>query len=65
VQRDAQVRGAARRSACSTLPADWSTDWVQCWAEATLWESGAEPPPDEFLRLVASSAGASEQPRCR
>ncbi|ATB41455.1 hypothetical protein CYFUS_006921 [Cystobacter fuscus] len=65
VQHDARVRGAARRSACNALPANWNTDWVQCWAEATLWENGSEPAPDEFLRLVASSTGASEQPRCR
>ena len=65
VQRDAQVRGAARRAACASLPADWSTSWVQCWAEAALWESGNEPAPQEFLRVLASSKGAAEQPQCR
>ena len=65
IQRDAQIRGAARRAACAALPANWSTDWVQCWAEASLWENGVEPAPNEFLRLVASSAGSAEQPNCR
>jgi len=65
VQHDAQVRGAARRASCANLPAEWSAQWVQCWAEATLWERGSEPPPDEFLKLVASSTGAAEQPQCR
>jgi hypothetical protein len=65
VQRDAQVRGAARRAACASLPADWSTSWVQCWAEAALWESGNEPAPNEFLRVLASSKGAPQQPQCR
>ncbi|WP_434389007.1 hypothetical protein [Melittangium boletus] len=65
VQRETQMRGAARRATCASLPAEWSPSWVQCWAEASLWERGSEPPPDEFLRLVASSTGTMDQPRCR
>ncbi|PTL82774.1 hypothetical protein [Vitiosangium sp. GDMCC 1.1324] len=65
VQQDGRVRGAQRRTQCAELPANWSTPWVQCWAEATLWEGGQEPQPNGFLQLLASNAGASEQPMCR
>lgn len=65
VKRDAEARGAWRRSQCSALPADWSTPWVQCWAESALWSSGKEPQASEFLHLLATSAGASSPPLCR
>ncbi len=65
VKRDAEARGAWRRSQCSALPADWSTPWVQCWAEAALWSNGREPQASEFLHLLATSAGASSPPVCR
>ena len=65
LQRDAQARAAARQAQCSTLPANWSPSWVQCWAEAALWGNGAEPPPHAFLQVLASSTGATEQPLCR
>ena len=65
VKRDAQARGAWRRSQCDTLPADWSSPWVQCWAESALWSSGKEPQASEFLGLLASNAGASSRPLCR
>jgi hypothetical protein len=65
VQRDAMARGTARRAGCSALPEDWGTSWVQCWAEATLWENGREPQATEFLRLLAASAGAADSPQCR
>ncbi|QRK04989.1 hypothetical protein JQX13_32905 [Archangium violaceum] len=65
VHRDAQARGAQRRAWCNELPTDWSTPWVQCWAESTLWESGREPQPTALLQLIATRAGASEQPLCR
>ncbi|WP_224244952.1 hypothetical protein [Hyalangium gracile] len=65
VQADSVARGAARRAQCSALPQDWGPAWVQCWAEATLWERGQEPQASEFLQVLASSAGASEQPQCR
>lgn len=65
VQRDAQARGAWRRAQCNELPADWSIPWVQCWAESTLWGSGQEPQATGLLQLIATRAGASEQPLCR
>lgn len=65
VKRDAEARGAWRRSQCDTLPADWSIPWVQCWAESALWASGQEPQASEFLHLLATSASASAQPLCR
>ncbi len=65
VQRDSVARGAARRAQCSALPEDWGLPWVQCWAEASLWESGQEPQVTEFLHILASSAGASDPPQCR
>jgi hypothetical protein len=65
VQRDIQVRAAQRRAECSTLPADWSVSWVQCWAESALWGSGQEPPPTGLLQVLATSAGTTEQPLCR
>jgi len=65
VQQESMARGAARRAQCSTLPEDWGLPWVQCWAEASLWESGREPQPTEFLRTMAASAGGSGQPVCR
>lgn len=65
VKRDAEARGAWRRSQCGTLPADWGTSWVQCWAESALWASGHEPQASEFLNLLATSASAPAQPLCR
>jgi len=65
VQQESIARGAARRAQCSTLPEDWGLPWVQCWAEASLWESGREPQAAEFLRTLAASAGSSSQPMCR
>lgn len=65
IKKDSEVRAAARRAQCAALPADWSTSWVQCWAEASLWGNGEQPQPAEFLRTLASSAGASDQPNCR
>ena len=65
VKRDAEARGAWRRSQCGTLPADWGTSWVQCWAESALWASGREPQASELLNLLATSASASAQPLCR
>lgn len=65
VKRDAAARGAWRRGQCESLPADWSTPWVQCWAESALWSSGQEPQAIEFLGLLASNAGASSRPVCR
>lgn len=65
VQRDSVARGAARRAQCSALPEGWGLPWVQCWAEASLWESGREPQVTDFLRVLASTAGASDQPLCR
>ncbi|WP_375767434.1 hypothetical protein NR798_38015 [Archangium gephyra] len=65
VKRDAEARGAWRRNQCGALPADWSTPWVQCWAESALWASGKEPQASEFLNLLASSASASSPPLCR
>ncbi|HYO64582.1 MAG TPA: hypothetical protein VEU33_00760 [Archangium sp.] len=65
VKRDAEARGAWRRSQCGELPADWSTPWVQCWAESALWSNGREPQASEFLHLLASNAGASSPPLCR
>ncbi len=64
VQQSSIARGAARRAQCSTLPEDWGIPWVQCWAEASLWESGREPMATEFLRILAGSAGASSEPMC-
>ena len=65
VQRDIQVRATQRRTQCSTLPADWSIPWVQCWAESALWGNGQEPPPTGLLQVLANSAGTNEQPLCR
>jgi hypothetical protein len=65
VQQGSIARGAARRAQCSALPENWGIPWVQCWAEASLWESGREPQAAEFLRILASSAGVSNQPMCR
>ncbi|MFY0570794.1 hypothetical protein ACN28E_44150 [Archangium lansingense] len=65
VKRDAEARGAWRRSQCNTLPADWSTPWVQCWAESALWSVGQEPHASEFLNILATSAGATSMPVCR
>jgi hypothetical protein len=65
VQQASIARGAARRAQCSALPEDWDISWVQCWAEASLWESGREPQAAEFLAILAASAGASSQPVCR
>lgn len=65
VQQESIARGAARRAQCSTLPEDWGVSWVQCWAEASLWESGREPQAAEFLRTLAASAGEPSQPMCR
>lgn len=65
VQRDSIARGTARRAQCSALPENWGLPWVQCWAEASLWESGREPQVTDFLRVLASSAGDSDQPLCR
>lgn len=65
VQRDAQVRGNARRAECNTLPKDWGIPWAQCWAESALWGSGQEPPVGEFLQLLATQANASAMPACR
>jgi hypothetical protein len=65
VQRDGEQRGFTRRAQCKELPADWSSSWVQCWAEASLWESGKEIPADTFLQLLASSAGSAQQVKCR
>jgi hypothetical protein len=65
VQRDSIARGNARRAQCNTLPENWDPSWVQCWAEATLWESGREPQAPEFLRILAASTGAADQPQCR
>ena len=65
VQRDAIARGAARRAQCNALPESWDPSWVQCWAEASLLESGREPQAPDFLRILAASAGAPDQPQCR
>jgi hypothetical protein len=65
VKQDSEFRAAARRAQCAQLPADWSTPWVQCWAESALWGSGQQPQVTEFLSVLATSAGASEQPLCR
>ncbi|WP_224362798.1 hypothetical protein [Hyalangium versicolor] len=65
VQKESVARGSARRAQCSALPEDWGVSWVQCWAEASLWERGQEPQVTEFLSLLASSGGASAQPQCR
>lgn|GEM_PF-2072302 len=65
VKRDSMARGAARRAQCNALPQDWGLPWVQCWAEASLWESGQEPQVTEFLHLLAASAGGPAQPLCR
>ncbi|WP_257460546.1 hypothetical protein [Archangium lipolyticum] len=65
VQQDSVARGAARRAQCSALPANWGLPWVQCWAEASLWQNGQEPQVNEFLNLLATSAGTSDQPQCR
>lgn len=65
VRRDAAVRAAARRAQCDGLPADWSTPWVQCWAEVALWGNGQEPQARDFLQVLASSANAPAQPACR
>jgi hypothetical protein len=65
VRREGQLRGAARMEQCKTLPAGWGIPWVQCWAEATLWSSGETPPETAFLHLLATSAGAPAQPKCR
>jgi hypothetical protein len=65
VQRDSISRGNARRAQCTTLPENWDPSWVQCWAEASLWENGREPQAPEFLGILAASAGASDQPQCR
>ncbi|MFL5346853.1 MAG: hypothetical protein ACJ8AT_18885, partial [Hyalangium sp.] len=65
VQKESVARGATRRAQCSALPEDWGLSWVQCWAEASLWESGREPQVTDFLRVLASSAGDSDQPLCR
>lgn len=65
VQQESVARGTARRAQCSALPADWSPAWVQCWAEATLWERGQEPQATEFLGLLATSGGATNPLLCR
>jgi hypothetical protein len=65
VQRDGKSRGAARRTLCRESPESWSSSWVQCWAEASLWESSLGPLPNEFLQFLASSAGAPMQIQCR
>jgi len=65
VQRESQLRGAARMEQCKTLPENWGIPWVQCWAEASLWSTGETPPPTGFLQLLATSAGAPAQPQCR
>jgi hypothetical protein len=65
VRLDGAVRSAARVAQCNELPADWSSTWVQCWAEASFWKSGDAPPADAFLQLLASHAGASQQVKCR
>jgi hypothetical protein len=65
VQQGSIARGAARRAQCSALPEDWGISWVQCWAEASLWETGREPQAAEFLGILAASAGVSSQPMCR
>jgi hypothetical protein len=65
VQQDSVARGNARRAQCSALPQDWGLSWVQCWAEASLWERGQEPQVGEFLNLLATSAGGSGPPQCR
>lgn len=65
VQRDSIARGTARRAQCNALPPNWDANWVQCWAEASLWGNGKEPQVPEFLGILASSAGATAQPQCR
>ncbi|HVG59185.1 MAG TPA: hypothetical protein VNA24_11560 [Hyalangium sp.] len=65
VKRESSARGATRRAECSALPAQWGQQWVQCWAEAALWESGKVPNGIEFLQLLAASAGGSSPPQCR
>jgi hypothetical protein len=65
VKQDSMARGAARRAQCNALPQDWGLPWVQCWAEASLWESGQEPRGGEFLQLLAASAGSTAPLSCR
>jgi hypothetical protein len=65
VQKDGERRSSTRRAQCKALPADWNISWVQCWAEATLWESGKEPAANSFLQLLASNAGMAHPVKCR
>jgi hypothetical protein len=59
------VRGALRRTECHTLPQDWELDWVQCWAEAGLWEQGQAPQGVGFLQTLLASADPSARVQCR
>lgn len=48
-------RVAARRATCVGDRPVWTGDWLQCWAEATLW-SGEEPSGLALLRAAAQAA---------
>jgi hypothetical protein len=65
VKQGRVARGAERRAACATLPPDWSSAWVQCWAEASLWEQGQPPQGADFLQLLLASADPSARLQCR
>ena len=64
VRRDGAWRAAQLRKQCLKPPAQWNAPWVQCWAEASFWESAREPSASTLLKLMVSSAGAAEPVRC-
>jgi len=65
VKQGRVARGAARRAQCNALPQDWGNDWVQCWAEAGLWEQGQAPQGIGFLQALLASADPTARVQCR
>lgn len=65
VRQDGALRAARRRAQCERYPAQWSTDWMQCWTEAALWESGQVPSATRLLETLAATTGAYRSVQCR